>query len=412
LFFASKVPTSWALQKDLAALLLSLGLTGEAVDVYTRLGMWEEVIKCYQQMGKTDKAESVVRAQLAVAHSPSLLCCLGDVTREPRHYLQAWEMSGQRSARAMRGLAYVYFNQGQYQKSMECFATSLDINSLQIPVWFTYGCSAMACAEWSVGVKAFRRCVFIEYDNFEAWSNLATCYVKLKEIHKAYATLQDALKCNYENWKLWENNLIVGIDCGQFTDVIHSYHRLMDLKGKWIDLEILSILTRAVIENIPDTDGVPASKYISKLKELFGRITSKVTTEGDIWMNYAKLTSAQIAGHTPDMDKSLQYLQKAYRCFTQDPNWEKDADVCKKVAEQAMDLANIHVQCTDGKSQQESLRLLSAAKLMLRGCLVKVQKQHTDPINAILSSDVVSTCQSLDEALETIVEKIDALKTS
>ncbi|GFO04138.1 tetratricopeptide repeat protein 27, partial [Plakobranchus ocellatus] len=275
LFYAANVPSLWTIQRDLASLFLNLGLTGEALDIFEKLELWEDAIACYKKMGKLEKAEFVIRQRLAVEETPNMLCFLGDVTRSLEHYERAWELSNHRSARAMRCMGYIYFQEQQFEKALECFSASLEINSLQIPVWFTYGCTAMACKKFDVAAKGFRRCVSIDYDNFEAWSNLATCYVKLKEKHKAFATVQDALKCNYENWRLWENNLIIGTDCGEFEDVIRSYHRLMDLKEKYADAEVLGILARAVIEKIPDANGESAERLWNKVVELFGRVTSK-----------------------------------------------------------------------------------------------------------------------------------------
>ena len=47
------------------------------------------------------------------------------------------------------------------------------------------------------------------FQNFEAWSNLATAQARLGKKRMAYLTVKDALKCNYENWRLWENCLLV-----------------------------------------------------------------------------------------------------------------------------------------------------------------------------------------------------------
>ncbi|RUS85374.1 hypothetical protein EGW08_006859, partial [Elysia chlorotica] len=408
LFYAANVPPIWTVQRDLASILLSLGLTGEALDIFEKLEMWEDAIACYQRMGKLEKAEFVIRQRLAVEETPALLCFLGDVTRKLEHYQHAWELSKHRNARAMRCMGYIHFQEERFEKALECFSASLEKNSLQIPVWFTYGCAAMACRKFDLGVKGFHKCVTIDYDNFEAWANLATCYTQLKEKHKAFATLQDALKCNYENWKLWENSLIIGTDCGEFEDVIRSYHRLIDLREKYVDAEVLSILTRAVIEKIPDGDGRSAERLWGKLTELFGRVTSKVTSDGDVWDSYAKLYSNQVGENEPDMEKAIGLQQKAVRCFSQKRDWEKDTDMCKKVAEKTVSLAESQIQFCASKRVQETLQILPATKLMLKGTLVKIQKQHTDPITQELSADVSELCAALESTLNNLIEMIEA----
>ena len=46
--------------------------------------------------------------------------------------------------------------------------------------------------------------------------------------------------------------------------VIRAYHRILDLKGKYVDLEVLEILGKAIIENLPDCDGVPCGALLEK----------------------------------------------------------------------------------------------------------------------------------------------------
>lgn len=58
-----------------------------------------------------------------------------------------------------------------------------------------------------------------------------------------------------------------------YFKVIRCYHRILDLKGKHVDIEILRILVNAIGNNLENCD-------ISLLKkqtlELFGRLTSLV----------------------------------------------------------------------------------------------------------------------------------------
>lgn len=54
-------------------------------------------------------------------------------------------------------------------------------------------------------------------------------------------------------------------------------------------MQVLSVLVRAVSENIADLGGEPSACLQPKLLELFGHITAKVTSNADVWRLYAEL---------------------------------------------------------------------------------------------------------------------------
>ncbi|XP_052104472.1 tetratricopeptide repeat protein 27-like [Mytilus californianus] len=413
LFYSAGIPPVWIVQKHLADLLLDLGATGAALEVFERLELWEDAIKCYQRLGKMEKAETVIREQLQIKETPNMWCFLGDVTRDKSYYEKAWEMSKHHNARSQRCLGYIYFAEENYEKALECFEKSLKVNSLQTPVWFTYGCCATASQDNKLAAKAFKRCVMIDTDNFEAWNNLASAYIKLKEKSKACAALKEALKCNYEDWRIWENYLLVCTDCGEFSEAIHSYHRLIDIKDKWTDPEVLGVLVRVVVEDIPDCNGKPGTSFKQKLQELFGRITSKVTNNSKIWKHYGQLTN-QGTDNSPEIQqKVLQYLQKSHRCVVQDVNWQVDLDRCKEVATQSAELADMYTKCSEKAStSMQGIQMLSSAKLMLKGVVTKIKQQHTDSLTEELKPEVKDVCDSLDQTLTEIIDKITHLKGS
>ena len=116
------------------------------------------------------------------------------------------------------------------------------------------------------------------FQNFELWNNLANGFLKSGNKTKALRAFHEAVKCNYENWKVWDNLLVAATDCKVFDDVLRAYNRLIDLKTKWEDEQVLTLLVRAIVVNLEDAVGNPSRpKYLKDVLKLFGRITSSVS---------------------------------------------------------------------------------------------------------------------------------------
>ena len=54
----------------------------------------------------------------------------------------------------------------------------------------------------------------------------------------------------------------VSADVGAFQDTLRAYHRLLDLRGKFTDVEVLAVLVRAVVENVMDINGHPGESAV------------------------------------------------------------------------------------------------------------------------------------------------------
>jgi tetratricopeptide (TPR) repeat protein len=115
-----------------------------------------------------------------------LWCLLGDLERERagEHYKRAWAVSGETSGRAARSLGGYHFARGECEEAIVYLRRAVAINPLFARSWFVLGCACVRTEAWEGAREAFSRCVAIDDEDGESWSNLASVYLRLGELGK------------------------------------------------------------------------------------------------------------------------------------------------------------------------------------------------------------------------------------
>lgn len=365
-------PSRWELEAELAARWVSVGGLRSALEIYERLEMWAEAALCWAATEKEDKAKKIIRRLLFHAtngddeavdpdeekwegaerdpppsEAPRLYCILGDIDQDLSMYEKAWEVSGKRYARAQRSLGQRYFARKEYEKAADAYALSIKINPLNHPAWFALGCANLELLRFKDAVEAFSRCVQLDDQDAEGWSNLAASLLHLRpklssnedgEISEAKVTSHprtDALKAfkraaalKHDNYRIWSNVLAVAGSTNppSWMEVVSAQRRICELRGetdgeKCIDDELLELLVRHVVQSEDGFDihkpGLP--RLVNELIEK--HIKPLITVSPSLWTTLATLYM-----HTDRPSSALECHEKAWRAVTSQPNWESKTE--------------------------------------------------------------------------------------
>ncbi|KAG5671578.1 hypothetical protein PVAND_001771 [Polypedilum vanderplanki] len=396
--FSSLMTPLYKIEVLLADLMVSLGLIKGALDIYLNTHQWENVIKCYTLLQLKHKAAEIIQQELEKKPTVKLYCLLGDANDDVTCYEKAWEFSKYRSGLAQKHWGMHFFGKVDYKEAIPHLQKSLEINSLQENLWLRLGYAALSIENYELASSAYIRYTQLEPNGFESWNNLAKCFIKMGNKNRAHKVLQESLKCNYDNWKIWENFLLVSIDIGAFEDAINAYTRLIELKEKYFDEEVLKILIKAISENILDHQGSSANRLRKKALELLAHLGSIHATEGIIWELSANLTEESL--------KKAEKLQKAYKGYTsKSPNWSKNESEGLKLIELSHEICSYSLEATKDIKENEKMLVLSqlsSARLTAQGCIKVALNNNWDSCKECIEETTT--------LLENIVFKIKELK--
>jgi tetratricopeptide (TPR) repeat protein len=373
-------PPLFELNRELGDRFLSVGAAMSALQIYEKLEMWDEIIKCYLVMDKENRAKKITLKRIKQdPTNPLLWCILGDLKQGEKnrkaikideiykefeldnvvdYYDRAWSVSELRFSRAKRSIGNYLVKNEKFEEAIEPFDQALAINPLYPATWFTLGCCCMRVGKWGKALNAFTRAVQIEPDDGECWSNLASCHLRVGNKEKAYSALQIALKHKYESWRIWENYLVVSIDLQEYQNACLAIDRLVELKiDKDIDFKILTLIIKAFYQ-IASYNMAFSNPLKEKIEKTLEKVASRISMNPEVWsaysMFYEVLARLTNNSNEPEQQKqSIEYMQRVvqmnekYLRTLQIAGWDKEIGKFQLVCSGAMKLVSSYLRLVD-----------------------------------------------------------------
>ncbi|KAF8477070.1 hypothetical protein BDZ91DRAFT_708619 [Kalaharituber pfeilii] len=286
-------------------------------------------------------------------NAPRLWCILGDIENNYEHYEKAWDVSNHRYARAKRSLGRYWFGKKEYLKSAEAYAASLNVNQINKESWFSLGCCRLELQDYEGAVEAFQRTTMLDDEDAEAWSNLAASLLRRRapvatektttldddeeDVERdsqnrenveqqetdvtrsrkdALKALQQACRLKFDNWRIWENMLIIAASVPSYNEVVMAMSRIIDIRGPsagetCIDVEIVEHLVQHVMSTIPYSEAMSTGRSnLAKatIDLVDNKVVPLITKQHRLW-----LLCSRLALYRKRPKEALECQEKAFR---------------------------------------------------------------------------------------------------
>jgi len=280
--FAVWFPLRVSLRKELGEAFVTLGLVGAALPLFENLELWDNLIVCYRLLDKKVAAEQLVKNRLEVTpDEPRLWCALGDLSLEDAHYMEAWERSGKRNARAARSLARNAVRTERYEKAAQHWKEALALNPLHPEGWFHLGWCCIKTKEYHGALRALTRSAQMDPENGEAWNNLAAVHIHLEHWKEAFAALTEAVKHNRNSWHTWDNYAGVAVKVGEWQAAVRALGQVVGLsRGQRLDISVLAVVL-SQLEKVKSGHASVNSKVASENKDGNSSLERIASSEGE-----------------------------------------------------------------------------------------------------------------------------------
>jgi len=204
-------------------------MTMSSSELFAKIDMLEDSVECLAMAGHMEKAKEVALKMIEKKPTAKIICIYGELTGDLSYLERAWNFSNKRLARAKRAEARFNFNRGNFEKAIECYKDSLQVNTYHAASWFTLGCAYLKVQKFQDAVVAFSQVVSIDETQGEAWANMASAFSIQGKKLEAFNALQQSVKHNENSWRIWQNLMFVALESKKFKVFLEAIDKLLKL---------------------------------------------------------------------------------------------------------------------------------------------------------------------------------------
>lgn len=237
----------------------------------------------------------------------------------------------------------------------------------------------MQMERWDDAFEAFSQVVQQQPEEAEAWANVAAIHMHNKNPVAAYPALNESLKQNRNNWRVWVSKLYTCLDLQKYDEAVQACNVILDLRQSRGQADGIPPLEEKCVQAIvggsckkfreskasQDASSESTRRTLLRVHALLDRIGSSSNTP---WV-YESLTYLHEAVGADD--KVLDYLMQEYRTLQGIPGWERDFDLRKKMYDVVAHIVSL-------RRFQGSKIDLNKSRMLLRGVKKKIEDTHID----------------------------------
>jgi len=83
--------------------------------------------------------------------------------------------------------------------------------------------------QYQDAVVAFGQVVSIDESQGDAWANMAAAFSVQGKKLEAFNALQQAVKHHENSWRIWQNLMLVSLECKKFKAFLEAIDRLLKI---------------------------------------------------------------------------------------------------------------------------------------------------------------------------------------